>query len=51
MIAKAKRNKNISKEIEICDKKIVDINNKIVKYKEKIARYQEAMDITPKDKN
>jgi len=40
MVAKAKRNKNITKEIEVCDKRITDINSKIQKYKEKISRYQ-----------
>lgn len=43
MVAKAKRNKNVTKEIENCDKKIGELNSRIQKYKEKITKYQEAM--------
>ena len=49
MVAKARRNKGVSKQIDICEKKITELNNRITKYKEKVARYQEAMEIAPKD--
>lgn len=45
MVAKAKRNKNVAREIEQYEKRITELNNKIQKYKEKISRYQQAMDI------
>ena len=43
MVAKAKRNKNISKEIESYERRVVELNHKIQGYKEKVARYQQAM--------
>ena len=48
MVSKAKRNKNLRKDIENCEKRMAEINSKIIQYKEKINRYQKAMDILPK---
>jgi len=48
MVAKAKRNKALRKDIENMDKKMTEINNKILMYKDKINRYQKVMDILPK---
>lgn len=48
MVSKAKRNKNLRKDIENCEKRMSEMNSKIIQYKEKINRYQKAMDILPK---
>lgn len=48
MVAKAKRNKNVAREIEQCEKRAQELTQRIEQHKEKVARYQQAMDIAPK---
>ena len=44
MIAKTKRNKGITKDIENMDKRITELNNRIHLHKEKVARYQKVIE-------
>ena len=44
MIAKTKRNKGITKDIENMDKRILELNSRINAHKEKVARYQKVIE-------